>query len=1277
MSDAGLDADLRLDIRLALEQVARLEASLDRTLSGHVIRVTADTSEVASEITGAVDAADSNVIVTSDAGELTGDITGAVDAADSNVVVTGDAAELTGDITGAVDAADSEVVVTGDTAELTGGITGAVDAADSDVIVQADVSDVTASISNAVQTADTQVTITANDDGDLASLGESAQLLSGALAATAASGTEAAEGVGSAADSAQLAEAAFTGAEAKGVDLGRALRLVASAAVAKQLFDAATAASDLGESTSKATVVFGQSIGEIKEFGETSAESIGLSNQAALEATGTFGNLFTALGTTKEQAADLAPDVVSLGADLASFNNLGVEDTLEKLRSGLVGEIEPLRSLGISFGAAEVDAKAMELGLVGANGEITEGAKLQARWALILEQSSTAQGDFSRTSSGLANQQRILTAEFQDAVATLGQALLPALLDGVGVAREELIPTFLKLGEDVLPAVAKAFISLLPLAGSFSSLLLTLAPVITTAADALASLPPELITVIGLMIAFRKLGDSNFVGGLVKGFQDLADPSKGPGGFGKSLKSNVGDMIAANAASVGLSLGLAAIGLAFQEEAEKAAEFERQVRQVTTALDTALEPGVNVVDALAATFEDLVKQGNTGANVLAKVGITSEEFATTVAKGGDLTEAWARSLGLTTDELGILRPFLDRFNQQVNDAAAAQVEAIKASGELDEGFVNTAISANTQQEAMGKGTDAAVDYVAVLGTLTEEQNRLAQQIGVTVDETGQLVRATGPAADAAAVLALSLEQVRTNGGNLGLELSGLASAAGNARVAEEDLQNVADTLGVSLDDLKTFVGSVNDAVNSFADDATATLPSVGDIIGDLGDDFSPQALLDKLTQATEDIADFQTNLETLAAFPRVQQIAATQGPAVAAALAKPVEDGNLKVIEDLEAQAGAFDLHYAGLDANLRTKIGPQIAEATGLTAQLATDAFGTNFRPEEDATIATHGTAIAIANAAPELTVAGEGAGKAGTSGFSTGIGGMPVASVAAADDSIAAINTRNFAANLAGAVFGRGITEPFEFQVDKMPVKTSDNADHAIAVVNNRGPFARIAGAIFGGGFSSGTGSGAKGMGTAAANAADDAIAKVNAKNKGARSAGASLGAALGEGMQSGINSVAEAVAAAAGALVQAAIDRARSKAKVKSPSLLFAELGSNIGKGMAQGIEGEAQTVADAAIAVVAEAEAIVSNAALSIDATVANVTPSSTLATPDQSIGSGNGDLFVTIEAGAIVAQVPAGATADDGTRFGRGVAQGLVSELAVQTRRIRTNAVIGG
>lgn len=202
---------------------------------------------------------------------------------------------------------------------------------------------------------------------------------------------------------------------------------LATAALAALAGTSIKASSDLNESTSKTQVVFGDASQAVIDFANKAAKSLGQSTQAAMEASATFGNLFLGLGMGKGEAANMSMEMVQLATDLASFNNIPVEDALEKLRSGLIGEAEPLRSVGVLLSETAVQAKAMEMGLgKGAKG-LTEQEKVLARYQIILDQTKTAQGDFARTSSGLANQQRILAASITNAKAALGDALRPAL----------------------------------------------------------------------------------------------------------------------------------------------------------------------------------------------------------------------------------------------------------------------------------------------------------------------------------------------------------------------------------------------------------------------------------------------------------------------------------------------------------------------------------------------------------------------------------------------------------------------------------------------------------------------------------------------------------------------------------------------------------------------------------------------------------------------------------------------------------------------------------
>ena len=188
------------------------------------------------------------------------------------------------------------------------------------------------------------------------------------------------------------------------------------------------AASDLEEAVSKATVVFGRGSAQIEEFGRTSAKSLGISSAAAIEAAGTYGNLLQAFGIGQTQAQGMSTTLVQLAADMASFNNTSIDQAITALRSGLSGETEPLKRYGVALQDVRLKTEALRLGLIKSTKEaLTPGAKAQAAYELILKDTVLAQGDFERTSDGVANSLKIIAASADNAQAIIGTKLIQSM----------------------------------------------------------------------------------------------------------------------------------------------------------------------------------------------------------------------------------------------------------------------------------------------------------------------------------------------------------------------------------------------------------------------------------------------------------------------------------------------------------------------------------------------------------------------------------------------------------------------------------------------------------------------------------------------------------------------------------------------------------------------------------------------------------------------------------------------------------------------------------
>lgn len=220
----------------------------------------------------------------------------------------------------------------------------------------------------------------------------------------------------------------------------------AAALGAKAALDSAN---DYQESVSKIDAVFGGAQAKkIEDWAASAAVGFGQSKAQAVQAAGDYGNLLTSFGLTADASADMSMNMVQLASDLASFNNTSPEDALAALRSGLTGETEPLKRFGIALDDASLKAKALEMGIADGKSVLTPAQKAQASYALILERSANAQGDFARTSTGAANQQRIFAARIEDLKLKVGQALLPAL--------NKLLPVIGSLIDKAGPLIDKA-----------------------------------------------------------------------------------------------------------------------------------------------------------------------------------------------------------------------------------------------------------------------------------------------------------------------------------------------------------------------------------------------------------------------------------------------------------------------------------------------------------------------------------------------------------------------------------------------------------------------------------------------------------------------------------------------------------------------------------------------------------------------------------------------------------------------------------------------------
>ena len=190
---------------------------------------------------------------------------------------------------------------------------------------------------------------------------------------------------------------------------------------------AVTESNEYQENMNLFTVAMGEYAESALEYGETVSEVMGIDLSDWIRNQGVFNTLLTGFGDTADRAALMSKNLTQLGYDLSSFFNISVEDSMQKLQSGISGELEPLRRLGYDLSQARLEAVALSLGIDKSVSSMTQAEKAELRYYAIMTQVTTAQGDLARTLEAPANQLRILKAQLNMTAREIGNIFIPAL----------------------------------------------------------------------------------------------------------------------------------------------------------------------------------------------------------------------------------------------------------------------------------------------------------------------------------------------------------------------------------------------------------------------------------------------------------------------------------------------------------------------------------------------------------------------------------------------------------------------------------------------------------------------------------------------------------------------------------------------------------------------------------------------------------------------------------------------------------------------------------
>lgn len=489
-------------------------------------------------------------------------------------------------------------------------------------------------------------------------------------------------------------------------------------------FKAAQKASDLGEETNKASVIFGDASADVIKFSKDAASTLGQSQTAALKAAGTFGVLGKAAGLSGKELGTFATEFTTLASDLASFNNTSPEEAVLAIGAALRGEAEPIRRYGVLLNDATLKNKALELGLIKTTkGALDPQTKSLAAQAVILEQTKDAQGDFARTSDGLANSQRILKARLEDATTQLGLAFLPIL--------EKIVPALSKMAgwasqnAELIGAVTvalAAFASVIVAARVALGLWRAVSVITTGVNYALATSFTAVQVATGIGIATALAGAAAFV--IIKKKMDAAKDS-------------------ATAYSAALPTLI-----------KNQQDLNNYVGPVATRDFNKFN---QVATGTIPTVEDLTKKTGNAAKAIAKL-----KDAVKDAKDA-LRDEMAKALDGAKSKLDEAQRAFDDFARNVASSisqAFSFKDAYEAGKETGKGFisalsdeaakiknfsvlVNRLLAAGLSERALQRVLDAGVDAGTAIAeellnsaTGVIEANRLTQEVEAAADQVG-------------------------------------------------------------------------------------------------------------------------------------------------------------------------------------------------------------------------------------------------------------------------------------------------------------------------------------------------------------------------------------------------------------------------------------------------------------------------------------------------------------------------------------------------------------
>ena len=541
--------------------------------------------------------------------------------------------------------------------------------------------------------------------------------------------------------------------------------------------DSVKGASDLGEALNVTNEIFDDGAATIKAFAATAAVTLGQANKTALDGANTFATFGKSAGLTGDELSGFAIKFSTLASDLASFRNTSPEDAIQAIGAALRGESEPIRRYGVMLNEASLKQEALRLGIIKTTkGSMTPQQKVLAASAAIFAQTKDAQGDFARTSDGLANSSRILTAQITNLKSGMGEALLPAVQSVVGVLNP-MVGIF-----NNMDAEGKKVISMITLMAAGGLILVrslkmigietkTAAGSMTAFGAAASSMAAGLGIAMAATIAYQALNSVNDIAGktargleettiaaaalktgvtdassdIVGAFKKIADADKDSFGWAKAWEG-FGDDI--EIAGRGAAINIESLDRSFKKVLASSPDTADALLKAWKAETDALDHNSGAYSENIRQIEKYEGWLLSSTDATAAAAVLADTTTEAILGQGD---AWAG----TAEDIGayiqaVLGTKFDPLRQQINDAIIATDSFANsmAKGKMGSAELENAIMAQRDkmlalQMATKGQKDALARVSPTIAVMVQGMIKAAQATGLSREKATELITELG------------------------------------------------------------------------------------------------------------------------------------------------------------------------------------------------------------------------------------------------------------------------------------------------------------------------------------------------------------------------------------------------------------------------------------------------------------------------------------------------------------------------------------------------------